>query len=106
VFISVTLKLPAKLKVRIARAAKQKGQSTQRWMLEAIEHEVERRERFLTYVKQAQHPDLNLGPFEEIDARNRVRFWLDQLSTDKTTAKNQGKSAGKKMARTALRRAR
>ncbi len=82
-FKSVTLKLPAKLNVRIARAAKQKGKSTQRWMLEAIEHEAERRERFLAYVKQAQHSDLNLGPFEEIDARNRVRFWLEKLSSGK-----------------------
>jgi predicted transcriptional regulator len=83
VFKSVTLKLPAKLKVRIARAAKQQGQSTQRWMREAIEREVERRERFLAFVKQAQHADLNEGPVEEIDARNRVRFWLEQLSSGK-----------------------
>jgi predicted transcriptional regulator len=69
----VTLKLPAKLKVRIARAAKQKGQSTQRWMREALEHDVERRERFLAYVKQAQYSRANLGPVEEIDARNSVR---------------------------------
>lgn len=82
-FISVTLKFPAKLKVRIARAAKQKGQSTQRWMREAIEHEVERRERFLVYVKQAQREDLDIGPIEEIDARNRVRFWLEKLSSGK-----------------------
>ena len=81
-FISVTLKIPAKLKVRIARAAKQKGQSTQRWMIEAIEHEVERRERFLAYVKQAQNVTL-VGPVEEIETRNRVRFWLDQLATGK-----------------------
>ncbi len=93
-FISVTLKLPAKLKMRIARAAKQKGQSTQRWMLEAIEHEVERRERFLAYVKQAQHTDPNLGPVDEIETRNRVRFWLEQLST------------GRKVTRAAPRRAR
>ena len=93
-FISVTLKLPAKLKVRIARAAKQKGQSTQRWMREAIEHEVERRERFTAYVKQAQHADPEAGPMEEIDARNRVRFWLEQLSS------------GKRMARGAPRRTR
>jgi predicted transcriptional regulator len=88
VFISVTLKLPARLKVRIARAARQKGQSTQRWMREAIEHEVERRERLLAYVKQAQHSDLNPGPVEEIDARNRVRFWLEQLSSGKTVSRS------------------
>ena len=80
-FISVTLKVPAKLKVRIARAAKQKGQSMQQWMLEAIEHEVERRERFLAYVKQAQHCGPNPSPSEEIEARNRVRFWLERLSS-------------------------
>lgn len=86
-FKSVTLKLPAKLKVRIARAAKQRGQSTQRWMLEAIENEVERKERFLAYVKQAQRSDQNLGPAEEIDARNRVRFWLERLSSGKRVAR-------------------
>ena len=86
-FISITVKLPVKLKVRIARAAKQQGQSTKRWMCEAIEHEVERRERFLAYVKQAQHADPDLGPFEEIDARNRVRFWLEQLSNGKRVAR-------------------
>ena len=82
-FISVTLKLPAKLKMRIARAAKQKGKSTQRWMREAIEQEVERRERFLAYVKQAQHADPNMGPVDEIETRNRVRFWLEKLSTER-----------------------
>jgi predicted transcriptional regulator len=94
VFISVTLRLPAKLKMRIARAAKQRGQSTQRWMLEAIKHEVERRERFLAYVIQAQHADLDPGPVDEIETRNRVRFWLEQLST------------GRKVTRVASRRER
>ena len=93
-FISVTLKLPAKLKMRIARAAKQKGKSTQRWMREAIEQEVERRERFLAYVKQAQHADPNRGPVDEIETPNRVRFWLEKLST------------GGKVTRAAPRRAR
>ena len=86
-FTSVTLKFPAKLKVRIARAAKQKGQSPQSWMLEAIRNEVERRERFIAYVKQAQYTGLNGGPVEEIDARNRVRFWLEKLSSGKRVAR-------------------
>jgi len=81
--LPVTLKIPAKLKVRIARAAKHQGQSTQRWMIEAIKHEVDRRERFLAYVKQAHHSDPNFGPLEEVDVRNRVRFWLEKLSSGK-----------------------
>ena len=92
-FISVTLKFPAKLKMRIARAAKQKGQSTQRWMLEAIEREVERRERFIAYVKKAQHTGPDLGPVEEIDARNRVHFWLEQLSREKRVARTASRRA-------------
>ena len=44
---------------------------------------VERRERFLAYVTQAQHSDQNMGPVQEIDACNRVRFWLEQLSSGK-----------------------
>jgi hypothetical protein len=81
VLTTVTLKLPAKLKVRIARAARQRGKCARRWMLEAIEHEVERRERFLAYVKEARRPNPSLGPVEEFDARNRVNFWLEQLSS-------------------------
>lgn len=82
-FISITLKLPAKLKVRIARAAKQKGQSTQRWLREAIEHEVGRRERFRAYVQQARRKDADNRSMEEIDVRNRVRVWVDEISTGK-----------------------
>lgn len=85
--ITVSLKLPAALKVRIARAAKQMGKSPQRWMREAIEQEVDRRERFIAYVKQAQNSCLNHGPVEEIDARNRVRFWLEKLSTEKKSTR-------------------
>ncbi len=80
--ITVSLKLPAALKVRITRAAKQKGKSPQRWMREAIEQEVDRRERFIAYVKQAQHSCLNHDPVEDIDARNRVRFWLENRSSE------------------------
>jgi predicted transcriptional regulator len=90
VFKSVTLKIPAKLQMRVSRAARQQGQRPRRWMLEAIEHEVERRERFLAYVKQAQHACAGASA-EEADARRSLRFWLWQLSS--------GGKAGRAVAR-------
>ncbi|HVY05597.1 MAG TPA: hypothetical protein VHB46_06435 [Burkholderiales bacterium] len=57
-------------------------------MQEAIEHEVERRERFIAYVKQAQNADPAQGPVEEIEARSRLRFWLDHLSPEKRVARS------------------
>ncbi|MEO8163958.1 MAG: hypothetical protein ABI619_01045 [Betaproteobacteria bacterium] len=68
--MSITLRLPAKLKMRAARAARQKGQSTTRWLLAAVEHEVERRERFFAYVKHA-HASPDAGPVEDGCAQAR-----------------------------------
>jgi hypothetical protein len=78
---SVTLKIPLKLRARIAREARQKGKHPERWMLDAIERELERRERFLAYVKRAQGAGITADPVAEIDARQQMRFWLDQLAT-------------------------
>jgi predicted transcriptional regulator len=77
----VTIKLPPRLKARIAREAHQKRKTVDRWMLEAIERELERRERFLAYVRSAQRAGLDTsGPVGEFDARQQMRFWLDQLA--------------------------
>lgn len=81
-FKSVTLKIPANLHMRISRAARQQGQRPRSWMLDAIKHEVERRERFLAYVKQAQHADVGASA-EDADARRSLGFWLGQLSSGK-----------------------
>jgi hypothetical protein len=77
--------------MRISRAARQQGSRMQRWMLEAIKHEIDRRERFVAYVKQAQHMGAGSGSAEGADARRSLRFWLGQLSS--------GKKAGRVVAR-------
>ena len=70
---TVILKLPVKLRLRIARAARQKGQSAERWMLEAIHHEVERRERFQAYLTQARRGN-PLGVAVGLDDRRGMIF--------------------------------
>jgi predicted DNA-binding protein len=75
---SVTLKLSIKLRMRIARAAKRRGQTAERWILEAIYHEVERRERFLAYVRQARraHPSDS-----DVSSQTRSNSWLEGFSS-------------------------
>lgn len=77
---AITLKLPPKLKARICREARHKRKSPERWMLDAIERELERRERFIAYVQSAQSAGLATDPVAELDARQQMRFWLDQLA--------------------------
>ena len=84
---SVTLKLPPKLKARIVREARQKGSTPERWMLDAVERELERRERLISYVKTAQRAGIAMDAVAELDARQQMRFWLDQLAATNSGAK-------------------
>jgi hypothetical protein len=77
---TVRLKLSAHLRARIAREARQRGKTLDRWILEAVSRELERRERFLSYVKRAQRAGLETDPVAELDARQQVRYFLDRLS--------------------------
>lgn len=50
---TTTLKLPEKLKTRIARLAKETGRSAHSLMIEALEREVAREERMREFVREA-----------------------------------------------------
>lgn len=54
---ATTLKLPAKLKARIARLARQTGRSAHRVMLQALERGVTREERMREFVREALAAD-------------------------------------------------
>ena len=75
---AVTLKLSVRLRMRIARAAKRKGQTSERWILEAIHHEVERRERFVAYVKQARRANPSDS---DVSSHGRSNSWLEGFSS-------------------------
>jgi hypothetical protein len=80
VLANVNLKLSARLKNQITREARKQGMGIERWMLEAIEREVERRKRFLEYISQAQRTGLDFDAVEADDTRNRVRLWLRDIA--------------------------
>jgi hypothetical protein len=84
---TVTLKLSPHLKARIAREARQRGKTLDRWILDAVGRELERRERFLSYVKRAERAGFATDPVAELDARQQMRYFLDQLSTTHPGAK-------------------
>lgn len=84
---TVRLKLSPHLRARIAREARQRGKSLDRWILDAVSRELERRERFLSYVKRAQRAGLEADPVTELDARQQMRYFLDQLSATHASAK-------------------
>jgi len=54
---TTTLKLPEKLKARIARIASQTGRSAHSVMLEALEREMTRTERVREFVREALASD-------------------------------------------------
>lgn len=79
---STTLKLPEKLKARIARIAKESGRSPHGVMVEAIEREVDRAERYRQFVKDAVAADKAIDAGAEVYAAGDVHAWLEQLSRD------------------------
>ena len=79
---TVTLRLAARLKVRVAREARKKGMRIEDWVRETVEREVERRARFLDYIRRAQRTGMAIEALtEEDDARQRVRLLLRELES-------------------------
>lgn len=79
---STTLKLPEKLKARIARIAKESGRSPHGVMVEAIEREVDRTERYRRFVKDAQAADKAIDAGAEVYGAEDVHAWMERLARD------------------------
>ena len=77
---STTLKLPEKLKSRIARIAKDSGRSPHGVMVEAIEREVGRAERHRQFVKDALAADKAIDAGDAVYNADDVHAWLDRLA--------------------------
>ena len=77
---STTLKLPEKLKSRVARIAKATGRSPHGVMVEAIAREVERAERYSQFVKDALAADKAIDAGAAIYNADDVHAWLERLA--------------------------
>ena len=77
---STTLKLPEKLKARIARLAKQSGQSPHSLMLRALEREVSREERMRDFVRAAMASDAAAEAGGAVYRVEDVHAWMERLA--------------------------
>lgn len=84
---STTLKLPEKLKARVAQIAKESGRSPHGVMVEAIEREVDRTERYRQFVKDAQAADKAIDAGAEVYSAGDVHTWMERLARDGKAAR-------------------
>ncbi len=79
---TTTLKLPDRLKARIARLAKANGQSAHSFMVEALEHAVARAERIHAFVHEAVAADAAIESGGKTYSAKDVHAWLDRLAVN------------------------
>lgn len=84
---STTLKLPDKLKLRIARLAKETGRSAHSLMVEALEREVAREERMREFVREAVAADIGVEEGAAVYRAKDVHAWLERLSRNPKAAR-------------------
>lgn len=83
---TTTLKLPDKLKTRIARLARESGRSAHSLMVAALEREVAREERMRDFIREALAADAAVEEGAAVYRAEDVHSWLERLA-------GQGKSA-------------
>lgn len=82
-----TIKPPEALRGRIDRLAKAKGDTTRRFLLTALEREVEREESIQEFVLEALASDKAIENGEPVYSADKVRDWLEQLAQDTNATK-------------------
>ena len=80
---ATTLKLPEKLKARIARLAKETGRSAHALMIEALEREVTREERMKAFVRDALAAKSDIEKGGAVYRAEDVHAWMERLATGK-----------------------
>lgn len=76
---TTTLKLPERLKSRIARLAKETKRSAHSLMIEALERQVAREERMREFVREALVSDAAVEEGAAVYRAEDVHAWLDRL---------------------------
>jgi predicted transcriptional regulator len=84
---TTTLKLPEKLKSRIARLARETGRSAHSLMVEALEREVAREERMREFVREAIAADAGVEEGAAVYRAEDVHAWLERLARNPKAAR-------------------
>jgi predicted transcriptional regulator len=84
---TTTLKIPDKLKSRIARLARETRRSAHSIMLDALEREVAREERMRDFVREALEADAGIEDGAEVYRAEDVHPWLERLAGNPKAAR-------------------
>ena len=79
-----TLKLPEKLKARVVKLARESSRTPHAMMIEAIEREVGREERYRAFVKEARAADREIEGGAPVYAARDVHAWMERLATGRS----------------------
>ena len=77
---TTTIKLPPKLKARVASLAKKSGRSAHSLILEAVERHTEREEQMEAFVKEALAAGVEIDRTDEVYRAEDVHAWLERLA--------------------------
>ncbi len=79
---TTTLKLPEKLKARIARLARATRRSAHSLMVDALEREVSREERMRQFIEEARQADAEIEKGGPVYRADDVHAWMERLARD------------------------
>ena len=85
--VATTIKLPDKLKARLARLARETGRSAHSLMVEALEREVAREERMRDFVREALAADAGVEEGAAVYRAEDVHVWLERLARNPKAAR-------------------
>ena len=77
---TTTLKLPEKLKARIARLAKEKGLSAHGQMVQSLERETAREEKMRDFVREALASKADVEAGGAVYRAEDVHAWMERLA--------------------------
>lgn len=77
---TTSVKLPPKLKARVAALARKSGRSAHNFIVEAVERHVEREERLRSFVQEALAADADIERTGEICRAEDVHAWIERLA--------------------------
>lgn len=84
---TTTIRLPPKLRARLAALAKQTGRSTHSLIVEAVERHAAYEEQVRSLVKDALAADAEIDATGEVYRAEDVHAWMRRLALDPKTAR-------------------
>jgi predicted transcriptional regulator len=77
---TTSIKLPPKLKSRVAALSRKTGRSTHSFIVEAVERLAQHEERMQSFVKEALAADADIERTGEVYRADDVHAWLQRLA--------------------------